>query len=115
MYLNRPGITTSATNGLATASHSYLLLVKTGPFYVIEMTPTTVTIYEESIRNAASVDWPRVASAPKDASAEDRRAEGDENNVEREATHARGASLEDENVANAVLDHDVDRLGRHVG
>lgn len=60
-------MTTSAAKGLVTKSYNKLLSVKTGPFKVVEVSPTTVPIDEDGIYNTVSVDRSTVALTARDS------------------------------------------------
>lgn len=108
-YLERPPMTTSAEERLVTASYSKLLFLKTGPFRLIEVMPTTVTIDKDGTRNTVPVDWAPVAPAANKTPTEDQRMQSDKTEAKREETYAGDMRLEEKSVANALLEYAVDR------
>lgn len=65
VYLDRPPVITSTTERLVTESHSKLQSVKTGPFRVIKVAPTTVKNDKDGVGNMVSVKGATVAQRRK--------------------------------------------------
>lgn len=86
----------------------------TGIIWVIEVSPTTLTINQECIRLTVFRDQTTVAPVAKEPP-KDNRTETDETDAEREKTHARDMLLEEENVTNAPPEYAVGHILRHVG
>lgn len=55
-HLARPSTTISAAERLATKLYNKLMPTKRGPFKIIEVSPSRITIEEEGFRNTVSVD-----------------------------------------------------------
>lgn len=88
---------TSAAKCLATESYSKLLSSKTRPLRAMEMTPTSVTMDEDCIRNTVSVDRDTVASKAKITPTKDNRTHGD---AEGEEMHKGGHAIGRGNAIN---------------
>lgn len=115
MYLNRPPITTHTEGRLAIESYSKLLSVRTGPFHVVEISPTTVRIDEYRIHSLLSLDQATVAPAVKPTPTKDTRTQGDETAAERKETCAGDMRPQVKNVANAPQENPMDHIVRRVG
>lgn len=70
MYLDRPPMTTSATVGLANESYQKLRSPQTGPFKVMEVSPTTLSRMKMEIKIPISIDQATLLSATKIADRE---------------------------------------------
>lgn len=114
MYLERAPMAAPAAERLPTEGRSKLLLVKTGPYCAIGVSPATVRIDEDDIRNTVSLDWTTVALAAKETATQKNRTQIDENKAEREESHTGDKPLAEGNVAKAPREYPVDRIGCHV-
>lgn len=77
-------MTTSAAECMEIEYYSKLLSAKNGPFRVVETTPTTMTIHEESIRNTVFVDRATVTPKAKQTPTEDKSTKTDDTDAEPE-------------------------------
>lgn len=65
IYLDRAPIVTSAPERLATDSYSKLMPPETVPFKILKLSPTTVTIDEDGVRNSISINQATLAPSAK--------------------------------------------------
>lgn len=86
LYLEGPPMTTSAAGGLASQSNSKVLSAKTGPFFVVEVKPSTVMMDGDSIGNTISVNRATVAQTAKETRTRDNRTQNNKSDAELKET-----------------------------